>query len=36
MDARAPSPFSNRRPSAYEWIMLAASFLTVGWIVVGY
>jgi hypothetical protein len=36
MDARFHSPLRNRRSSTFDWIMLAVSFLTVGWIVVAY
>ena len=36
MDARVRSPLHDRRSSTFDWIMLALSFLTVGWIVVAY
>jgi hypothetical protein len=36
MDARVHRPLHNRSSSTFDWIMLAFSFLTVGWIVVAY
>jgi hypothetical protein len=36
MDGHVHSPLRGRGPSAFDWVMLAASFLTVAWIVIGY
>ena len=36
MDAPVHRRLRNRSSSTFDWIMLALSFLTVGWIVVAY
>jgi hypothetical protein len=36
MDGHAYSPLRGRGPSAFDWIMLTASFLIVSWIVVAH
>ena len=36
MDGHVHSPLRNRKPSAFEQLMLALSFLTVLWVVVAH
>lgn len=36
MDGHVHSPLRGRGPSTLDWAMLAASFLTVAWIVVAH
>jgi hypothetical protein len=36
MNGNVHSPLRGGGPSTFDWVMLAASFLTVTWIVLGH